>query len=224
MSTTLSPKPEKGYRGLPMEGLLARWYARTTARNMADYRAAAAAVAAQVEAEARVLEVASGPGYLAIELAKVGRYQIVGLDISSTFVQLATANARNAGVAVAFHHGDVACMPFDPDSFDVIVCRAAFKNFSRPAQALREMHRVLKPGGKALIFDLRTDATPAAIAAHVKGMGLGWFNSLLTRFILGQLRKRAHSPEQFRHLASQTPFQSCDIQQDDLGLMVSLTK
>jgi ubiquinone/menaquinone biosynthesis C-methylase UbiE len=116
-------------------------------------------------------------------------------------------------------------MPFAPDSFDFIVCRAAFKNFSQPVQALNEMHRVLKPGGKALILDLRPDASTEAINAEVKKMGLGWFNSLVTRLILRYgLVKRAYSQEQFRQMASQTPFKVCEIQEDPFGLAVTLTK
>ena len=225
MSTTLPGQGEKGYRGLPMEWFLARWYARNTARNMADYRKAAEVVAGQVAAGASVLEVAPGPGYLAIELAKLGPYRVAGLDISKSFVQMATANAMGAGVAVTFHHGDAARMPFDPESFDFIVCRAAFKNFAAPVQALREMHRVLKPGGRALIIDLRPDASAEAIAAHVKDMKLGWINSLLTRLIFKyMLLKRAYTQEQFRQMASQTPFGVCEIREDPIGLAVSLTK
>ena len=53
-------------------------------------------------------------------------------------------------------------MPFEDNEFDFVLCRAAFKNFSEPVAALREMHRVLKPGGKALIIDLRRDTPVSA--------------------------------------------------------------
>jgi ubiquinone/menaquinone biosynthesis C-methylase UbiE len=224
MSTTTKPARSKGYRGLAMEGFIARWYARNTARNMADYRDSARVVAAQAADGSRVLEIAPGPGYLAIELARLGSYRIVGLDISESFVRMATENAARAGVAVTFRQGNAAEMPFEADSFDFIVCRAAFKNFAEPVEALREMHRVLTRGGKALILDLRPDATRAAIAAHVKGMRLGWFGALLTRWILNRLRKRAYTQAQFRDMASQTPFQTCAIQEDPIGLAVSLVK
>jgi len=174
VTTILTPKSRKGYKGLPMEGFVARWYARNTAGR--DHRKSAELVAGQVGGSGSILEVATGPGYLAIELAKLGTYRVFGLDISQSFVQMATARAQDAGVAVEFRHGDAAQMPFPPNSFDFIVCQAAFKNFSEPVQALREMHRVLKPGGKALILDLRPDASPKAINAEVKKMGLGWFN------------------------------------------------
>src|SRR5262249_41268766 len=157
------PRARKPYKGLPLEGFLARWYARNTGRNIADYRKSAEVVAARLPGGGSVLEVAPGPGYLAIELARLGNYRVVGLDISKSFVQMATQNAAEARVAVTFTHGNAACMPFDPDSFDFIVCRAAFKNFSEPVRALSEMHRVLKPGARALILDLRPDASPEAI-------------------------------------------------------------
>ena len=223
MTATLTPKPKKPYKGLPMEGFVARWYAKNTARR--DHRKTAALVAAQVVGGSTLLEVAPGPGYLAIELAKLGHYRVVGLDISQSFVDIATANAKEAGVAVEFRHGDAAHMPFPADSFDIIVCQAAIKNFSEPVQALAEMHRVLKPGGKALILDLRPDASPEAINAEIKKMGLGWFNSMMTRLIFKHaLVKAAYSREQFRHMASQTPFKTCEILEDPIGLAVSFTK
>jgi ubiquinone/menaquinone biosynthesis C-methylase UbiE len=223
MTTTQTAKSTKAYKGLAMEGFIARWYARNTAGR--DHRKTAELVAGQVTAGGSILEVAPGPGYLAIELAKLGPYRVSGLDISQSFVQIASANARAAGVEVAFHHGDAAHMPFPPDSFDFLVCQAAFKNFSNPVEALGEMHRVLKPGGKALILDLRPDATSEAIKAEIKKMGLGWFNSLLTKLVFKHcLLKRAYSQEQFRQMASQTPFKTCDIEADGIGLAVSLVK
>ena len=227
MSTTRPPgeKAKKGYRGPGMEGFIARWYARTTGRHMAGYREGAEQVAARLPGGGRVLEVAPGPGYLAVELAKLGPYRVTGLDISRTFVEMARRNAGAAGVAVAFEHGNAAAMPFDAGSFDFVVCRAAFKNFSEPVAALNEMHRVLAPGGTALVLDLRPDASPAAIAEYVKGTGLGWFNSLLTKWTFKHiLLKRAYSQAQFREMVTQTPFRTCDIREDSIGLAVSLVK
>jgi ubiquinone/menaquinone biosynthesis C-methylase UbiE len=218
-------KPPKGYKGLPLEGWLARWYARTTGKDLGEYRKQAEALAAQLAPGADVLEVAPGPGYLAIELAKLGAYRIVGLDISRTFVQMAAQNAEKAGVQVAFRHGNAAAMPFDASSFEWIVCRAAFKTFTEPVRALSEMHRVLKPGGKALVVDLRPDATNAAIDAYVKGKGVGWMSSLFMRWAFKHmLVKRAYSQEQFRQMAAETPFKTCEIREDALGLEVSFTK
>jgi ubiquinone/menaquinone biosynthesis C-methylase UbiE len=225
VSAKLPASRDKGYRGMGMEGFFARWYARNTANHLADYRQGAEGVAAQVSDGGSVLEVAPGPGYLAIELAKLGSYRVVGLDISRSFVSMATENAGKAGVAVEFERGNAAAMPFASDSFDFIICRAAFKNFSEPVQALCEMHRVLKVGGKSLIHDLRPDASREAIASEVKRMGLGTINALITRLIFKHmLIKRAYSQQQFRDMTAQTPFHTCQIDENPLGLAVSLVK
>lgn len=221
MTTTTN----KGYKGIGMEGAIARWYARSTGKNRERFRDTAERIAGSLADGAHILEVAPGPGYLAIDLAQRGRFQVSGLDISKTFVQIAADNAAKAGVAVAFHHGDAANMPFDADSFDLIVCMAAFKNFTQPVQALNEMHRVLKPGGRALILDLRPDVSDDEIAAEVKKMELSWLNSVLTKLTFKyMLCKRAYSREQWRNMASQTPFQTCEIRDESIGFEVALSR
>src|ERR1700736_1938766 len=84
-------KPAKPYMGLQMEGPLASWYARIT-RDRRDHRKTAQASAAQLPSGSAVLEVAPGPGYMAVELAKLGAYRITGLDISRSFVRIAAEN------------------------------------------------------------------------------------------------------------------------------------
>jgi ubiquinone/menaquinone biosynthesis C-methylase UbiE len=74
------------------------------------------------------LEAAFGPGYLAIELAKLGEYKITGLDISSKFVQISSQNAKQSGVNIGFRQGGVENMPFPDESFDPTICTSAFKN------------------------------------------------------------------------------------------------
>jgi ubiquinone/menaquinone biosynthesis C-methylase UbiE len=145
-----SPPVRKAYKGPAMEGMLATWYAKNTARQAADFAAEARRIADRLPHAARILEIAPGPGYLAVALAKLGPYAITGLDISESFVRIARAHAARAGVAVEFRQGDAAKTPFADDAFDFIVTRAAFKNFSDPVGAIGEMYRVLKPGGEAL--------------------------------------------------------------------------
>src|ERR1700757_4361900 len=149
----------KGYRGIGMEGGIARWYAKSARKDMDRFRALAARLRDVLPQGGDVLEVAPGPGYLAIEMAKGGAYRVTGLDVSRTMVELAQRNAAEAGVEVDFRHGNASAMPFADDSFDLLACSAAFKNFSEPHQALVEMHRVLRPGGAALVVDLRKDVS-----------------------------------------------------------------
>src|SRR5438477_4807745 len=129
MQTT--DKQQKGYKGMAMEGIVARWYARirSSGSQIEDWRKQAAKLTSGLPDGADVLEVAPGPGYFAIEMAREGRLHITGLDISHTFVEIATENARQAGVSVVFEQGDASGMPFADGSFDLIVCQAAFKNF-----------------------------------------------------------------------------------------------
>jgi ubiquinone/menaquinone biosynthesis C-methylase UbiE len=224
-ATVAARKPSKGYKGVGMEGSIARWYARSTGNMVEQYRAEARRLSGQVGEGSSVLEVAPGPGYLAIELARLGGYRVVGLDISKTFVELATENAKNAGVQVAFHHGNASAMPFGPGSFDLIICRAAFKNFSEPVCAIEEMYRVLRPGGKAFILDLRPDASTEDIAAAIREMKLSWWNSLVTKLTFKHmLLKRAHSKESFRQMAGQTSFKTCTFREESIGLEVGLVK
>jgi len=71
-----------------------------------------------------VLEVAPGPGFFAIELAKLGDFKITGLDLSRTFVEIAMENAGNAGAKIDFRLGNSSAMPFASESFDFIPVHA----------------------------------------------------------------------------------------------------
>jgi ubiquinone/menaquinone biosynthesis C-methylase UbiE len=213
-------------KGPEMEGVVARWYARIrgTDSQIEQYRKEAERLTGGLPAGARVLEVAFGPGYLAIELARLGRYKVSGLDISHTFVKIASQNAGEAGVAADFHQGDAAVMPFEADSFDLIVCQAAFKNFVHPGSALSEMHRVVRAGGTAVIQDMSSDASHADIEREVSTMKLGWVSSFTTKGTLEMLKRRAYSPAKFEQLAVESPFHTCTIATEGIGLEVRLTK
>jgi len=214
------------FKGPEMEGPIARWYARVrgSQSQLEAYRKQASQLTAGLPQGARVLEVAPGPGYLAIEIARLGGFQVTGLDISRTFVEIAAENARQAGVAVEFRQGDVAEMPFANGSFDLVVCQAAFKNFTLPRSALAEMHRVLRSGGTAVIQDMSRDATHADIDREVKGMELGRISTFTTTATLEMLRRRAYSAAQFERLADQSPFQTCAVNTEGIGLEVRLNK
>jgi ubiquinone/menaquinone biosynthesis C-methylase UbiE len=215
----------KPYKGLPMEGIIATWYASNTANDVRGTRKCASTIADSLKPGARVLEVAPGPGYLAIEIAKMGDYRVSGLDISHSFVRIATENARKAGVSVDFRHGDAAHIPFPDESFDFVVCRAAFKNFSDPVGAINEIHRVLVHGGRASIFDLRKDASLAAIDEEVAGMQMSALNAMLTRWTFRtMLLKSAYTREAIDAMVSQSRFVKGEVSQDGIGFELRLAK
>jgi len=86
------------------------------------------------------------------------------------------------------------------------------------------MHRVLRPGGRALIIDMRNDASPASISAEVEKMRLGRLDRFLTRTTLSALRRRAYSRLDLERMVQATPFGRCDITEQPLGFEIWLGK
>src|SRR5689334_526266 len=102
----------KGYRGIGMEGAVARWYDKSTRKDIERFRSLAARLRNVLPQGGDVLEVAPGPGFVAIEMAKGAAYRVTGLDVSQTMVELAHRNAAEAGVRVDFRQGNASAMPF----------------------------------------------------------------------------------------------------------------
>jgi ubiquinone/menaquinone biosynthesis C-methylase UbiE len=104
----------------------------------------------------RVLDVACGTGVVtrlaAVELVGTGR--IVGLDLNSTM--LAAARAAAADLPIEWYERDATELPFESDTFDVVLCQQGLQFIPDKLAALREMHRVLAPGGRVLLSAWRS--------------------------------------------------------------------
>jgi ubiquinone/menaquinone biosynthesis C-methylase UbiE len=206
-----------------MEGRIATWYARNT-RGDNRFKSTAETISTMLPAGSRILEVAPGPGYLAIELARRG-YRVTGLDISQTFVRIANENAAAEGVSAQFQVGNAAAMPFPDGSFDLVVCQAAFKNFTDPLGALNEAHRVLAPGGRAIINDLRSEASHSEIGEEVERMHLSRLSAFWTRQTFRWfLLKNAYSEPAMRELVSRSAFGAGEMRRDGIGFELTLLK
>jgi ubiquinone/menaquinone biosynthesis C-methylase UbiE len=215
----------KGYKGMGMEGGIARWYAKLTRKSLPEFEALAQRMAATLPPGACVLEVAPGPGYFAIELAKLGRFEVTGLDISKTFVEIARRNAQEQNAVVDFQQGNASQMPFADETFDLIVCRAAFKNFSAPVRALSEMRRVLRAGGKAVIVDLRRDTPQAEINKHIDAMHVGSVNATLMKWTFRfMLLKRAYTRQELEKMIGESGCQKYEIGEAPVGFEITLMK
>lgn len=204
-------------------GIAAKWYDQNTRKSrLAEMQGYADVVATYVKADANVLEVAPGPGYLSIELAKKG-FKVTGVEISPDFVEIAKNNAREAGVSVDFKEGNAADLPCEDDSFDFIICSAAFKNFKDPVKVLHEMYRVLKQGGTSLIIDMNREATNEDIdniISEMKG-----FDKYFVKFSFKTfLKQGAYIKEEFEALLKETPFKNYSIKKEGLSLYVYLFK
>jgi ubiquinone/menaquinone biosynthesis C-methylase UbiE len=214
----------KAYKGMGMEGAVARWYDRTTRKGMPDFKELAARIAAVTAPASTVLEVAPGPGFLSIELARRG-LQVRAVDISKTFVEIARRNAAADGVQVRFDVGSAADLPVEDASVDFVVCRAAFKNFTEPVKALAEMRRVVRPGGTALLIDMRRDVSAAELKQYVNGLG----GSLLNRWFMmsifrGMLVKRAYPLEEIRRMVFDAGWTKTRIEVSPTGFEAWMTK
>lgn len=210
---------QKGYKGLGMEGSVARWYEKTTRKNGEEFRILAERLKARLPNGGEVLEVAPGPGFLAIEMARDDRFRVVGLDISRTFVDLARRNAVEERVPVEFRTGNASEMPFAENSFNLLVCRAAFKNFSEPEKALSEMHRVLRPGGIGVIIDLRRDVPMTDIKRYINGMGLGAASRVVTTLTFRfMLLKRAYTQPQLEKMLGNFGFTKAEVRANEIGM------
>lgn len=101
---------------------------------------------ARVSPGQRLLDVACGTGVVSITAARRG-VRVTGLDLTPELLERAREHAAIAGVDVDFHQGDVEALPFDAATFDVVVSQFGHMFAPRPDVAVREMLRVLKPGG-----------------------------------------------------------------------------
>ncbi len=108
------------------------------------------------------LEIGPGPGYLGLELLK--RFEgttLVGLDISPAMIEVAKRNAAEYGLSDRFElklgMGD--SLPFEDGRFDCVVSSNSLHEWEHPVETLAEIWRVLKPGGRVLLHDLRRDTS-----------------------------------------------------------------
>jgi demethylmenaquinone methyltransferase/2-methoxy-6-polyprenyl-1,4-benzoquinol methylase len=132
-----------------------------------------AADLARVGPGSRVLDVATGTGDLALELAR--RVAPGGEVVGSDFSEGMLARARDklerqrseagrlgsmSAAAVRFEWGDALALPYEDDSFDAATAGFGVRNFSDLARGLREMARVVRPGGRVVVLEFTTPTRP----------------------------------------------------------------
>jgi ubiquinone/menaquinone biosynthesis C-methylase UbiE len=207
-----------------IEGIFAVKYAefaRDTPAMRDEYRRLAARTAAVIQA-GRVLEIGPGPGFIAIEIARLmPRVQVVGLDLSETMIDIATGNARENGVSerVEFREGDASRMPFEDASFDFVISGGSLHHWKEPSRIFREVHRVLKPGCRALISDLRSDA-PEDEVQELADQIDSWF----MRWGLRHSFREGYTVQKAEQLVDGIPFASVRTEVDGISMAIWLEK
>lgn len=111
---------------------------------------------AQFNRGEHILDVGCGVGGPSRWLAKLSGCRITGLDVTQEFCQVATLLAKRLGIEnqVQYHHGSALDMPFDADSFDGVWMQHVNMNIENKSGLFREIHRVLKSGGKFVFYEI----------------------------------------------------------------------
>ena len=158
-----------------------------------------------------------GPGFLSIELARRG-LKMTAVENKGIWIDMTRRNAERAGVTVDVCPGDPAELPVPSDSMDFVVCRAAFKSFAEPVNAMREMRRVLRPGGTALVTDLRRDAPAEEVKRYVETLdGSPLHQWFMMRVFERVLNKRAYVLEEIRTMAKEAGWTMPQIRPCSVG-------
>lgn len=121
----------------------------------------------------RVVDVASGPGASALQLARETGCEVIGVDLSAESVAAARQAAAAAGLdgRVSFVEGDAEALPLPDASADGALCECALCTFPDKRAAARELARVLRPGGRLALSDMT--AVPSRLPAELTTLQ-GW--------------------------------------------------
>ncbi|HEX3558233.1 MAG TPA: bifunctional demethylmenaquinone methyltransferase/2-methoxy-6-polyprenyl-1,4-benzoquinol methylase UbiE [Pyrinomonadaceae bacterium] len=109
---------------------------------------------------ARVLDVACGTGDLSLMLASAGARSVVGLDFCRPMLEIARRKASEGTLSVQFIEGDALRLPFADESFDVATIAFGLRNLSSVEEGLRELRRVLRPGGLLTVLEFSSPVVP----------------------------------------------------------------
>jgi ubiquinone/menaquinone biosynthesis C-methylase UbiE len=196
-------------------------FAKNTDKLRKEYRRLADKTASVVQ-EGKLLEIGPGPGYISIEIAKLlPKMEVTGLDISDTMIEIAKTNANECGLSerIEFRKGDASNMSFEASSFDFVISSGSLHHWKKPTQIFNEIYRVLKPGCKALIFDLRKDAPKEKIKE--------WANIIDSRVMRWGLKHsfgESYTAQQIEKIIKDTLFTDFEIKEEGINLVIWLKK
>jgi ubiquinone/menaquinone biosynthesis C-methylase UbiE len=170
----------------------------------------------------KVLEIGPGPGYVGLEwLKKTSESGLSAIEISNAMILLAEKNAKAYGLQDRVHYIEGNCMqlPFDAMSFDAVFSNGSLHEWKDPIKAFNEIHRVLVPGGRLCITDLRRDVGEARkwMIYH------STFSKEIRPGLLTSLGA-ACTVKELQEIIRKTAFHNLTIQEAFFGLCISGTK
>lgn len=188
-----------------------------------EYRGLAReAVALGVPQEGKVLDLGTGPGYVAIEVARLLQgtgCQVIGLDLSEAMLALAAENAQRESLEamISWRKGDAKAMPFEDGDFDLVVCNDSLHHWEDPVRVFDEIARVLKEGGQCLVHDSkRLNKWAPKLMSWAIGMiipsdfRMHYWNSI----------KSSYTPEELNTLLKESQLEGWSVVEDFMDLTV----
>jgi ubiquinone/menaquinone biosynthesis C-methylase UbiE len=166
-----------------------------------------------------VLEIGPGPGYVGLEWLKVApKGTLTGLEISPAMICIAQNNAREYGfeARASYLKGNCLSMPFADSLFDGVISNSSMHEWESPQTVFSEISRVLKPGGRFCIGDLRRNISPFSkwmmlLMCRPKQMRPGFLSSL----------NAAYTGAEIRGILVRTDFKTYSVQEDFTGITVT---
>lgn len=164
------------------------------------------------------LEIGPGPGYLGLEwLKKTDNTFLKGVDVSPDMIELAGKNAAEYGFSnrVEYVKNEGKEIPFPDNTFDAVFTNGSLHEWAEPELILNEVHRLLKPGGRYFISDLRRDM-PVLIR---------WFMYAVTKpkeIRPGLITSidAAYTVEEISMILDRTNLKGCEVSANLMGLTV----
>lgn len=138
-----------------------------------------------------MLDVGIGAGFLALLFAEMG-HEVTGVDLSAGMLEKAKHNAENMGLEVDIFYGDAESLPFEDNSFDLVVNKFLLWTLPHPSHAVREWKRVLKPGGR--IFAIDGDWFDPRRSRRIKRLAYEWSERFMKKNHISLVFKHYYRP------------------------------